>query len=71
MPNVEIRIKGCLDPHWSEWFNEFEISHLEANETILKGEARDQSELYGLIARLRDLGLSLIEVSLIEETGKP
>lgn len=66
MPSVEIRIKGCLNEHWSEWFNELNISHTEANETVLEGEVQDQSALYGLIAKLRDLGLSLIEVNIIE-----
>lgn len=66
MPSVEIRIKGCLNEHWSEWFSELNISHTEANETVLEGEVQDQSALYGLIAKLRDLGLSLIEVNIIE-----
>jgi hypothetical protein len=66
MPYVEIRVKGCLDEHWSEWFNEFKFYHSEANETILKGEVQDQSALYGLIAKLRDLGLSLVVVNFIE-----
>ena len=67
MPNIVIKVKGCLDQHWSEWFSEFEISHNEADETILIGKVEDQSALYGLISRLRDLGLSLIEVALIDE----
>ncbi len=70
MQNVEIRIKGCLDEHWSEWFNEFEISHTEANETILKGKVQDQSDLYGLIAKLRDLGVSLIAVNILDGSKK-
>jgi len=65
MPNVEIKVKGCLDEHWSEWFNDFEISLTEENETVLKGEVKDQPALYGLIAKLRDLGLSLVAVKII------
>ena len=65
MQYVEIRVKGCLDQSWSEWFNEFDISYSEANETILKGEVQDQSALYGLIAKLRDLGVSLVAVNLL------
>lgn len=65
MQNIEIRVMGCLDEHWSEWFNEFEISHTESNETILKGKVQDQSALYGLIAKLRDLGLSLVAVNIL------
>ncbi|OGO65942.1 MAG: hypothetical protein A2Z45_04990 [Chloroflexi bacterium RBG_19FT_COMBO_55_16] len=62
MQKVEIRIKGCIDTHWSEWFEGFEILYGE-NETILSGEVKDQAALYGLIAKLRDLGVSLIAVN--------
>lgn len=71
MLRVEMRVKGCLDEHWSEWFSEFEITHTAANETVLKGEVSDQTALYGLIARLRDLGLSLVGVELSEEANQP
>ena len=38
--------------------------HLEvgANETVFTGEIRDQSQLYGLLDRVRDLGLELVSV---------
>jgi hypothetical protein len=59
---VEIRVKGRIDRDWSDWFEDLEIVHTEQDETILTGQVADQSALYGLIARLRDLGLSLISV---------
>lgn len=62
MQSIEIRIKGLIDNHWSEWFEDLEISHYDDKETLLKGQVRDQAELYGLIARLRDLGLQLVSV---------
>lgn len=31
-----------------------------ATETVFTGEIRDQSELYGLLDRIRDLGLELV-----------
>jgi len=63
MQKVEIRVKGRMDKHWSEWFEGFEICEAEGGETIIRGEAQDQSALYGLIAKLRDLGLTLISVN--------
>ena len=66
MQMVEIRVRGHLDEHWSEWFQDFEILASEENETILVGEVKDQAELYGLIAKLRDLGLALISVNNID-----
>jgi hypothetical protein len=66
MQSIEIRIKGLIDNHWSEWFEDLEISHYDDEETLLKGQVRDQAELYGLIARLRDLGLQLVSVRTIK-----
>jgi hypothetical protein len=62
MLHVEIRVKHHLDEHWSEWLEGFTISHGEGNETILSGSLPDQAALYGLLSRLRDLGVSLISV---------
>jgi hypothetical protein len=59
---VEIRIRGRIDEHWSDWFAGLEITHTEQDETILTGAVTDQAALYGLLARLRDLGLPLVSV---------
>ncbi len=63
MQKIEIRVKSSLDVHWSEWFQDFEVFEGEGGETILRGEAKDQAALYGLIAKLRDLGLTLVSVN--------
>jgi len=58
---IEIRVKGQIDKTWSEWFNELNIEHREQkNETILTGFVADQAALYGLLAKLRDIGLELV-----------
>jgi hypothetical protein len=66
MLQAEIRVKGQIDEHWSDWFEGLEVMHTEPGETILTGNVTDQSALYGLIARLRDLGLPLISVNSVE-----
>jgi hypothetical protein len=65
MLNVEIRIKGRIAPHWSDWFEGLAVTHTD-DETILTGEILDQAALYGLVARVRDLGLSLVAVNSVE-----
>lgn len=58
-----IRIKGHLGPQWADWFEGLTIT-LEANgDTSLTGPVVDQAELYGLLRRLRDVGLPLISVT--------
>ena len=59
---VEIRVKGRIDRDWSDWFEDLEITYSEQDETIVAGQVTDQSALYGLLAKLRDLGLPLISV---------
>jgi hypothetical protein len=58
---VEIRIEGQLDNKWSEWLG-LSIIHTEQSVTILVGEVIDQAALYGLIAKLRDLGVKLLAI---------
>lgn len=59
MQQIEIRVKGCINSKWSEWFGGLTISHIESDETLLSGSVADQAALYGVISRLRDLGLQL------------
>jgi hypothetical protein len=63
---VEIRIKGRIDEHWSDWFEGLTITHTDEGETLLTGEVVDQAALYGLLAKLRDLGLALVSVEHVE-----
>jgi hypothetical protein len=66
MQRVEIRIRGHIDEHWSDWFENLTITHTEQGETILSGLVVDQAALHGLLAKLRDLGLSILSVNAME-----
>ncbi len=59
----EIKIKGQLDSCWSEWFAGLTLQVLPENETLLSGELADQSQLHGLLERIRDLNITLISVT--------
>jgi hypothetical protein len=63
MQRVEVRIRGHIDEHWSDWFEDLTITHTEQGETILGGLVVDQAALHGLLAKLRDLGLSILSVN--------
>lgn len=62
MNQVEIRVEGHLDQQWKDWLGELCIRHIEGNETILSGSLPDQAALYGLISKLRDMGVKLITI---------
>ena len=60
--HCEIRIKGHLAPRWSEWFGGLDIEARPNGEGVLAGALPDQAALYGVLDRLRDLGIALISV---------
>ena len=68
MWHVEVRIKGYLVEEWSEWFEGLTIKHAD-DDTILAGAIVDQSALYGLFAKLRDLGLPLVSMKCAKTEG--
>jgi hypothetical protein len=58
----EIRIKGHLDDRWADWFGGLTITLEENGDTLLTGPAVDQAALYGLLRKVRDLGMPLLSV---------
>ena len=66
MQEVEVRVKGQIDPQWSKWLGALSVTHTAAGETVLTGPVRDQSALYGLLERLSSLGLQLVSVAVNE-----
>ena len=67
MQQIEIRVKGRIDKRWSEWLDDLTITHTDQDETVLAGPILDQAAMYGLIAKLRDLGLPLLAVNSVKQ----
>jgi hypothetical protein len=58
-----IQVQGHLDSRWSEWFDGLLLTCQPDGSTLLTGPVADQAALYGLLERLRDLGLRLLSVN--------
>jgi hypothetical protein len=65
MAAYEIRVKGHLNKHWSEWFDGLTITNLENGEALLTGQIVDQAALHGVLIKVRDLGLPLLAVTSV------
>jgi hypothetical protein len=58
----QIKIKGHLSSHWTEWFGGLTITLENNGDTVLTGVVVDQAALHGLLKKVRDLGMPLISV---------
>jgi len=57
-----IRVGGQIAEGWADWFEGLQIVNHPGGEATLEGPVVDQTALYGLLGRLRDLNLELIEL---------
>ena len=58
-----IRVEGRLEPRWTSWFDGLELTQELDGTTTLEGQVADQAALHGLLARVRDTGLTLVSVT--------
>ena len=68
----EIRVESLLDSHWEAWLGGLQVKS-EGTQTIISGLLPiisgllpDQPALYGLLAKIGDLGLYLISVRQLD-----
>jgi hypothetical protein len=61
-----LRIDGHLDDHWSARFGDLTLARESDGTTTLSGLVADQAELHGLLTKVRDLGVTLISVAVID-----
>lgn len=62
----QIRIEGHLDDQWTSWFGGMTITLKENGDTLLTGPVADQAALFGLLKKIRDLGLPLISIDRVD-----
>lgn len=64
-----IRLQGHLGRNRTHWFGDVTIILEEGGETLLTCPVADQAALYGLLRKVRDLGLPLISVTRAQTDG--
>lgn len=63
--HYEITVQGRLTARWSAWFDGFDVTPAHDGTTVLRGPITDQSALHGVLAKVADLGLTLISITRI------
>ena len=56
----QIKLEGGLGDQWTAWLDGLTITLDENGDTLLTGPVVDQAALYGLLRKVRDLGLPLL-----------
>ena len=62
----QIRIKGHLGSQWTDWFGGMALALEDSGNTLLTGPVVDQAALYGLLKKVRDLGMPLVLVNRVK-----
>jgi hypothetical protein len=62
---VRVRVEGELAPAWSTVLADLAVTAEPDGTTLVSGELADQAAVHGLLAAIRDLGLSLISVETV------
>lgn len=62
----EIRFQGHLDARRAPMFEGLEMVREPGGETVLTGPVLDQAALHGILNRIRDLGVPLLSVKMLE-----
>ncbi len=65
--HYEIRVQGHLAEQWAVCFGPFTIQNQDNGECLISGPVPDQAALHGILARVRDLGLTLVALERLEE----
>ena len=71
MGQYSIRVAGHLAPRWAAWFEGLELRHEADGTTLLRGTLPDQSALFGVLIKVRDLNLTLLKVERLYDHDIP
>ncbi|MFN8446639.1 MAG: hypothetical protein U0175_37955 [Caldilineaceae bacterium] len=55
-----------MSQQWKDWFDGLTVTLEEDGNTLLSGPVVDQAALHGILKRIRDVGVPLLSVNVIE-----
>jgi len=62
----QIRVRSHLGSDWTDWFGGLTITLEDDGNTLLTGPVVDQAALYGVLKKVRDLGMPLVSVNPVQ-----
>ena len=65
MTTYAVRVAGHLDESWAAWFEGASVTWEDDGSTTLRLTVVDQAQLHGLLGKVRDLGISLLSVTVV------
>jgi len=65
MEQYHIAVQGHLGPQWTTWFDGLTITNTDDGLTLLSGPLADQATLFGVLLKIRDLGLPLLWINRV------
>lgn len=64
--HCQIKVHGQLGDDWREYFDNLQFAYEGDHITVISGIVEDQAALHGILAKIRNLGLSLLYVECHE-----
>lgn len=64
-----IKVYGELETNWNDYFTNLHISS-EKGTTTIEGMVSDQSQLHGILNKIRNLNLPILLVESLEKTDE-
>ena len=63
----EIRLEGLLGDEWADWFGDLTLVREGGGVTLLICDVADQAALFGVLRKVRDLGIPLLSVNRVPD----
>jgi hypothetical protein len=65
-PSYRLHVAGHLDDHWSDWLGGHPLVRNSDGTTTLTVEGADQAQLHGVLSGIRDLGVTLLSLHVVD-----